>query len=125
MNNRFYYVTVLAVILISSCFNLSIAHARTQKLEEAFNPVAAAKFVDEAAPPTEPLTLWYRKPARKWENEALPVGNGRMGAMVFGGVDRERIQFNEETVWDGEYIDRHRPDAVSYTHLTLPTIYSV
>lgn len=112
MNNRFYYVTVLAVILISSCFNLSIAHARTQKLEEAFNPVAAARFVDEAAPPTEPLTLWYRKPARKWENEALPVGNGRMGAMVFGGVDRERIQFNEETVWDGEYIDRHRPDGL-------------
>ena len=48
-----------------------------------------------------PLTLWYRRPAKQWV-EALPVGNGRMGAMVFGGVERERIQFNEQTVWTGE-----------------------
>ena len=45
-------------------------------------------------------TLWYRHPAEKWEN-ALPVGNGRLGAMVFGKVDEERIQFNEETYWSG------------------------
>lgn len=42
--------------------------------------------------------LWYRFPAREWE-EALPVGNGRMGGMVFGGIDRERISLNEETIW--------------------------
>ena len=81
-------------------------------MDESFNPVATARFVDEAQPPTEPMTLWYRKPALKWETEALPVGNGRLAAMVFGGVDRERIQFNEETVWDGEYIDRHNPDGL-------------
>ena len=46
------------------------------------------------------LTLWYNQPAAKWV-EALPVGNGRLGAMVFGGVDGERIQLNEETVWAG------------------------
>jgi len=45
-------------------------------------------------------TLWYRHPAEKWEN-ALPVGNGRLGAMVFGKVNSERIQFNEETYWSG------------------------
>jgi len=44
--------------------------------------------------------LWYAKPAVHW-NEALPVGNGRMGAMVFGGVTTERIQFNEQTLWTG------------------------
>src|SRR5258706_12174673 len=49
----------------------------------------------------EPLTLWYRQPARLWV-EALPVGNGRLGAMVFGGIAHERIQFNESTVWTGE-----------------------
>ena len=87
--------------------------AQKHKMDEAFNPVAKATFVKDAKPPTEPMTLWYRKPARKWETEALPVGNGRLGAMVFGGVDRERIQFNEETVWDGEYIDRHRPDGLN------------
>src|SRR5215813_10988454 len=48
-----------------------------------------------------PLTLWYKQPANLWV-EALPVGNGRLGAMVFGGVEHERIQFNESTVWTGE-----------------------
>lgn len=42
--------------------------------------------------------LWYRFPAREWE-EALPVGNGRLGGMVFGGIDRERITLNEESIW--------------------------
>ena len=47
------------------------------------------------------LELWYRRPAERWV-EALPVGNGRLGAMVFGGTATERIQFNEDTVWQGE-----------------------
>lgn len=45
--------------------------------------------------------LWYREPARQWV-EALPVGNGHLGGMVFGGISKERIQFNEHTVWSGE-----------------------
>jgi len=48
--------------------------------------------------------LWYRQPAGSW-NEALPVGNGRMGAMVFGDPDFERIQLNEDSVWAGEARD--------------------
>lgn len=44
--------------------------------------------------------LWYAKPAAKWV-EALPVGNGRLGAMVFGRMDEERIQLNEDTLWPG------------------------
>jgi alpha-L-fucosidase 2 len=54
--------------------------------------------------------LWYRQPAREW-TEALPVGNGRLGAMVFGGVLEERIQFNEDTLWLGEPRDYSRPGA--------------
>jgi len=46
-------------------------------------------------------TLWYSQPAAKWE-EALPVGSGRLGAMVFGGIADERIQFNEDTLWIGK-----------------------
>jgi len=46
----------------------------------------------------EDLCLWYRQPAADW-NEALPVGNGRLGAMVFGGITEERLQLNEESVW--------------------------
>lgn len=46
------------------------------------------------------LELWYDEPAKKW-TDALPIGNGRMGAMVYGGVQRERIQFNDDTLWTG------------------------
>ena len=59
------------------------------------------------------LKLWYNKPARQW-TEALPLGNGRVGAMVFGGVDSEHIQFNEETLWTGGPRNVNRPDAVQY-----------
>ena len=53
-------------------------------------------------PPVLPeLSLWYDQPARAW-TEALPLGSGRLGAMVFGGVDGERLQLNEETLWSGE-----------------------
>ena len=44
--------------------------------------------------------LWYSRPAQDW-NEALPIGNGRLAAMVFGQTDNERIQFNEDTFWAG------------------------
>ena len=54
------------------------------------------------------LRLWYRQPANDW-NEALPIGNGRLAAMVFGGIAKERIQLNEETVWAGEKRDRNNP----------------
>jgi alpha-L-fucosidase 2 len=47
------------------------------------------------------LTLWYEQPASAW-TEALPIGNGRLGGMVFGGTAEERIQFNEDTLWNGE-----------------------
>ncbi|HEY8995677.1 MAG TPA: glycoside hydrolase family 95 protein [Lacunisphaera sp.] len=61
-------------------------------------PVLAPLLLAE---PVGPLTLWYRQPAVNWV-EALPVGNGRLGAMVFGGTAHERIQFNEDTVWTGQ-----------------------
>ncbi len=51
-------------------------------------------------PKSNRLTLWYDAPAAKW-TDALPVGNGRMGAMDFGGVEHERLQFNEDTLWTG------------------------
>lgn len=66
----------------------------------------------EAAPAEpSPTTLWYRQPAAKWE-EALLVGNGRLGAVVFGGLENERLQLNENTVWAGKFEpDADRPDA--------------
>ena len=50
------------------------------------------------------LTLWYRTPAAKGMNEGLPVGNGRMGGLILGGVEREVVQFNEISLWTGTEI---------------------
>src|SRR5439155_12870881 len=59
------------------------------------------------------LRLWYTKPAAaKWEDqEALPIGNSYMGAEIFGGVSDERIQFNEDTLWNGKPHDYVREGA--------------
>jgi len=75
-------------------------------------PVAAAEpqITGSASAPDEPLTLWYRQPAEKWV-EALAIGNGRIGAMVFGGINRERLQLNEGTLWAGGPYDPVNPDA--------------
>ena len=67
----------------------------------------ATPNVAPASDGRDDLTLWYRQPAAKWV-EALPIGNGAMGAMVFGQPAEEHIQFNEDSVWAGgpqDYID--------------------
>lgn len=61
----------------------------------------------------EDLTLWYEKPASSWE-EALPVGNGRLGAMIYGGTAEDHIQFNEETLWTGGPHDYSNKGASGY-----------
>ena len=61
----------------------------------------------------ENLKLWYTEPANTWV-EALPVGNGRLGTMIFGGVTEERIQYNEDTVWTGKPHDYSHPGAVEH-----------
>lgn len=60
--------------------------------------------------PSPSLMLWYDKPANDW-TEALPIGNGRLGAMVYGGTASETIQFNEETLWTGQPHDYNHKDA--------------
>ncbi|MFI6875268.1 glycosyl hydrolase family 95 catalytic domain-containing protein [Streptomyces sp. NPDC050400] len=75
-------------------------------------PLAAAVAADgEAAP--NPMRLWYLAPADEWL-QALPVGNGRIGAMVFGGTDTERLQLNEDSLWAGSPHDYDRPGAVDH-----------
>ena len=70
-----------------------------------------AALAGAAQPPDSPLALWYRQPAKRWL-EALPVGNGRLGAMVFGGVTEERLALNEATFWSGAPSDGHEnPEA--------------
>ena len=70
-----------------------------------------------AASTAAPSALWFDQPATHF-TRSLPLGNGRIGAMVFGGVDLERIVLNESSVWSGSPQDADRPDA----HQALPEI---
>ncbi|MFB9330147.1 glycoside hydrolase N-terminal domain-containing protein [Paenibacillus aurantiacus] len=63
--------------------------------------------------PVKRITLWYEQPASVWE-EALPLGNGRLGGMVFGGVEQERIQLNEDTLWSGLPRDTNNYEALRH-----------
>lgn len=68
-------------------------------------------------------TLWYRQPASAW-TEALPVGNGRLGAMVFGGVHEERIQLNEESIWAGAPWPEHRENLAPVLAMARSRLFS-
>lgn len=81
---------------------------------------STAAFVAAATTPEGDSILWYDRPATQWA-EALPVGNGRLGAMIFGGVPMERIQFNEHTVWTGKPHDYSHKGAAKF----LPEIRSL
>jgi len=59
------------------------------------------------------MKLWYQQPAKEW-TEALPVGNGRLGAMIFGGTENERLQFNEDTLWTGQPHEYQHGGAAAY-----------
>src|SRR4051812_46742853 len=67
-------------------------------------------FADDSSPAN--AQLWYQKPAQAW-TEALPIGNGRIGAMIFGGVARERLQLNDDTLYAGGPYDPSNPDALA------------
>src|SRR5436190_589720 len=75
-------------------------------LTTAFVGIADARSQD-----SEQWLLWYKAPAKQWV-EALPLGNGRLGAMVFGGVEQEKLQLNEDTLWAGGPYDPNNTNAL-------------
>jgi len=80
-------------------------------LGAGLTPAGAALAADEAEA-RSPHVLWYRSPALEW-TEALPVGNGKTGAMVFGGVARERLQLNDSSLWGGGPYSPANPEALA------------
>ena len=75
------------------------------------------------SPPESPLTLWYRQPANEWV-EALPIGNGRLAGMVFGGIEHERLQLNEDTLWAGGPYDPANPQALDALPIARRLIFA-
>src|SRR6266436_260349 len=76
-------------------------------------PLAASAVGHAKAATRDGLRLWYTEPAAIW-TDALPVGNGSLGAMVFGGIETERLPLNEDTLWSGSPADWNNPDAKQY-----------
>ena len=68
------------------------------------------------------MILWYPQPASEW-TQALPVGNGRLGAMVFGGVEKERLQLNEVSLWSGSPQDGDNPETLAALHEVRKLIF--
>jgi alpha-L-fucosidase 2 len=86
----------LAAVIVGGCLGIAGTHAQAVSLDKA----------DSLGP-----ALFYRQPAKEWV-EALPIGNGRLGGMVFGGVPAERIQLNEDTFWSGGPYDPTHEEAL-------------
>jgi alpha-L-fucosidase 2 len=84
-----------------------------KKLSAIFVAVLLAGSLMNAVAQQKPLKLWYDKPAEKW-TDALPIGNGNLGAMIYGGVASDHIQFNEQTLWTGRPRKYQRDGAASY-----------
>ena len=82
---------------------LSIVLSTALFLSTAIPSLGATSLAADANPASEPAKLqaFYNKPATDWEKEATPLGNGFLGAMVFGGVESDRIQINEHSLWSG------------------------
>ncbi|WP_168122412.1 glycoside hydrolase family 95 protein [Paenibacillus sp. HB172176] len=68
------------------------------------------------------MKLWYRQPADEWV-EALPIGNGRLGGMVYGGIKREQIALNEETLWSGTKREAEREEPLRYLEESRQLIF--
>src|SRR5215471_2140374 len=68
---------------------------------------------------SQELALWYRQPATDWQTQALPIGNGRLGAMIFGGAPGEHLQINENSLWTGDEKDTGRYQNLGDLYLNL------
>ena len=90
---------VIALLLLSSAYNLQSQQRLIQ------------------SPTQQNLKLWYQQPAARWV-EALPIGNGKIGAMIFGGTGEDLIQLNETTLWSGGPVKQNvNPESASYLPL--------
>jgi alpha-L-fucosidase 2 len=88
-------IVMLAILLYANCFT-----TRCQNQNNHSDDINRSD-----------LKIWLTRPATEWEN-ALPIGNGRLVAMIFGGIEKERIQLNEESVWAGRSLDYHNPKSL-------------
>ncbi|HQU83773.1 MAG TPA: glycoside hydrolase family 95 protein [Pyrinomonadaceae bacterium] len=103
------FICVYLWIIFSFSFtNISAQERKASLGVDSFS----GSFASESIAPNEKFSLWYRRPAENWD-EALPIGNGRLGAMIFGGIEGERIQLNEDTLWSGSPYNPNNSNALA------------
>lgn len=97
-------------LIPSLCWLLASALGILHPLPAAASPTF---FIPRDTSDASSMMLWYRQPAAKWL-EAMPIGNGYMGAMIFGGISRDRIALNESSFWSGRPHDYNKPHPIEY-----------
>ena len=112
MNRRQFLTQTATAVAAGSLGPTFAADAKTPGRSKADAPSLNQNH--ETVHSLDPTTaLWYEKPAAEWV-EALPIGNGRLGAMVFGKTSDERIQLNEDSIWFGGFKERNNPDTLAH-----------
>jgi alpha-L-fucosidase 2 len=119
MNRRRFLASSAAVAATMSRSGAVAAASMTElQTGQPQSPAPVGEAQGQAVPATVEMAVAYKlfflHPAATWP-DSLPVGNGRLGACVFGQISRDRIQLNEESIWDGEVRDRNNPNAATAT----------
>jgi len=124
LNNNKYNKAKNSIKLSSLAVIALLTSACEGSSKTASNEEQQSVTHQQIQPSTGQHRLWYKQPATDWQTQALPIGNGFMGAMLFGGVNEDRIQFNEQSLWAGgpgssaNYNSGNRKDA----HKSLPEV---
>lgn len=92
-------ITTRALQLRQSCLLLALITSGILMTIGYSSPIISGSEVNENTS-QQALTLWYQEPALEWE-QALPLGNGRLGTMVYGGIQKEKLMLNEDSLWSG------------------------
>ena len=80
-----------------------VASSKIMIKQSLLSTAAVISLIAVSAAGSQPAkSIWYNKPANDWKSEALSIGNSCMGAMLFGGITEELIQFNEQSLWSGD-----------------------
>lgn len=94
--------TIIGVLAVMLSPVVQATHETAQYVQDGNNLKPMGSATHGRARDWYDLTLWYESPATDWMTEMLPIGNGRLGAMIDGGIARDRIQFNEDSLWSGD-----------------------
>ena len=82
-------------------FTTAVAMAVSLVPTNVFAEEPEVAVAEESAKNDNLLRVWYDEPATDWQTQSLAIGNGYMGGLVFGGVNKDKIHINEKTVWEG------------------------